>query len=62
MCHSVSGHFIKDKEYADMEIIKAIVFVASLLILPVSGFLTVLYIVTDIVRDQQEKDERGLWT
>lgn len=42
-----------------MEIIKAIVFVVSLLILPVSGFLIVLYIVTDFVRDRQEKDERG---
>lgn len=45
-----------------MEIIKAFLFVISLLALPASGFLIVLYIVTDIVRDQQEKDERGLWT
>lgn len=42
-----------------MAFLKALVFIVSLLILPVSGFLTVLYIVTDIVRDQQGEDERG---
>lgn len=42
-----------------MAFLKSLVFIASLLILPVSGFLIVLYIVTDIVRDRQEEDERG---
>lgn len=43
-----------------MAFLKTLVFIASLLILPVSGFLIVLHIVIDIVRHQQEKEERGM--
>jgi hypothetical protein len=45
-----------------MVFLKALVFTASLLILPVSGFLIILYIAIDLVRYQQEKDERGAGT
>ena len=42
-----------------MAVIKAFVFIASLLAIPVLSFLIVLYIITDLVRSQQEEDERG---
>lgn len=42
-----------------MAFLKTLIFIISLLILPVSGFLIVLHIVIDIVRDRQEEDERG---
>ena len=50
---------VNNKEPLDMEVIKTIVFITSLLAIPVLSFLTVLYIITDIVRSQQEEDERG---
>lgn len=43
-----------------MTFIKAAVFIISLLALPVSGFLTVLYIVTDMVRNEQTRNEGGM--
>lgn len=41
-----------------MAVIRAVIFITSLLAIPVFSFLIVLYIITDIVRNQQEADER----
>ena len=43
-----------------MGFLKTVIFMASLLALPVLAVLIVLYVVTDIIRDQQEKEERGM--
>lgn len=42
-----------------MTVLKAFVFIASLLAIPVSGFLTVLYIIIDMVRYRQIQEENG---
>lgn len=43
-----------------MAVLKAVIFIAALLAIPVFAFLTVLCVVTDIVRSQQEEDENGM--
>ncbi len=43
-----------------MAVLKAVIFIAALLAIPLFGFLTVLCIVTEIVREQQEEDENGM--
>lgn len=42
-----------------MTVIKAAVFIISLMFLPVTGFLTVLYIMIDMMRSEQIRDEEG---
>ena len=43
-----------------MGFIRAALFITSLLAIPAGAFLLVLYIITDIVRYQQETEERGM--
>ncbi len=43
-----------------MGFIRAALFITSLLVIPAGAFLLVLYIITDIVRHQQETEERGM--
>lgn len=42
-----------------MQVLKAIVFISSLIAIPLLFFLLILYICIDIVRTQQELMERG---
>lgn len=43
-----------------MGFIRTVIFITSLLAIPAGAFLFVLYIITDIVRYQQEKEESGV--
>lgn len=47
------------KRGVKMQVLKAIVFISSLIAIPLLAFLLVLYICIDIVRTQQELIERG---
>lgn len=42
-----------------MTVLKAFVFIASLLAIPLSGFLLVLCIVIDMVRSEQIREDEG---
>ena len=42
-----------------MTVIKAAVFIISLLAIPATGFLLVLCIVVDMVKSEQIREERG---